>query len=345
MKTAPVVPHSSSDAFRLPRRSRTLVGAVLAVIVAQSALSAAKADAVKLTSLDDRVRIEIGGKLFSEYRFRGAPKPCLFPILDAEGVSYTRNWPMKETPDEVHDHDWHRSVWFGHGLVNGHDFWREIPERKTGTIVHDKILERRDGPEGLLRVASRWVAADGQVICTDETSIRIRRTDAGTFLDYEVALKASHGPLVFGDTEEGTMAVRVNEAIRVSHGKKKEMRRGTGHIVNSAGDRDTPAWGKRAAWCDYFGPLPDGRVIGVAIFDHPKNPTHPTWWHVRDYGLFAANPFGRHDFEKLKDENAGNIAVPAGGELVLRYRILFHRGDERTARIAEHYREYTKAGQ
>src|SRR6185295_12089455 len=88
-------------------------------------------DPVKLTRLDDRVRIEIGGKLFSEYRYRDAPKPCLFPILDVEGVSYTRDWPMKDSPGEVHDHDWHRSVWFGLGLVNGNDFWREDPARKT----------------------------------------------------------------------------------------------------------------------------------------------------------------------------------------------------------------------
>jgi hypothetical protein len=297
-------------------------------------------DPVKLTQLDDRVRIEIGGKLFSEYRFRGAPKPCLFPILDADGISYTRDWPMKDTPGEVHDHDWHRSVWFGHGAVNGIDFWREIPEKKTGNIVHDAILEQRDGVEGLLRVRNRWVSAEGKIICTDETAIRMRRTAAGTFVDYEVALKATHGALVLGDTEEGAMAVRVNEAIRVTHGKKPNLKPGTGHIINSAGDRDTPAWGKRAAWCDYYGPLADGHVIGVAIFDHPKNSSHPTWWHVRDYGLFAANPFGKHDFEKLKDEHAGDIKIAAGGELVLRYRILFHRGDEKSARIAELYRDY-----
>lgn len=297
--------------------------------------------AVKLTRLDDRVRIEIGGRLFSEYRFRGAPKPCLFPILDADGISYTRNWPMQDSPGEIHDHDWHRSVWFGHGLVNGHDFWREIPEKRTGSILHDALLEHRDGPTGLIRARSRWQAADGTIVCTDETSIRIQRTAAGTTLDFEVAVKASHGPVTLGDTEEGTMAVRVNEAIRVTHGKNKEKRPGTGHIVNANGDRDIPAWGRRAPWCDYFGPLADGRVIGVAIFEHPGNPTHPTWWHVRDYGLFAANPFGRHDFEKLKDQpDAGTRRIPAGGELILRYRILFHRGDHQTARIAEQYAAY-----
>jgi len=303
--------------------------------------SAFASDEVKLTRLDDRVRIEIGGKLFSEYRFRGAPRPCLYPILDADGISYTRDWPMKDNPAEIHDHDWHRSVWFGHGLVNGVDFWREIPEKKTGSIVHAAILEQRDGDEGLLRTRNRWQTADDKTVLTDETTIRFRRTSDGTWLDYEIRLKASEGPLVFGDTEEGAMAVRVNEAIRVTQGKnKKDYRRGTGHIINAAGDRGKPAWGKRAPWCDYYGPLPGGPTIGVAIFDHPQNPTHPTWWHVRDYGLFAANPFGKHDFEKLKDEHAGDLRVPAGGELVLRYRILFHRGDEKAAHIAEHYRDY-----
>ena len=332
--------HGRKRWFPCVRSVPWAVGLCLGLVSAGRTAQAASDNAVKLTRLEDRVRIEIGGTLFSEYRYRGAPKPCLFPILDAEGVSYTRNWPMQKVPDEVHDHDWHRSVWFGLGLVNGHDFWREIPARKTGSVVHDAILDVRDGPDGLIRARSRWEAADGKVICTDVTSIRIRRTDAGTFVDFEIALKASHGALTLGDTEEGAMAVRVNEAIRVVLGEKPHLRPGTGHIVNAAGDRETPAWGKRAAWCDYHGPLRDGRVIGVAMFDHPKNPAHPTWWHVRPYGLLAANPVGRHDFEKLADDKAGEIRIPAGGELVLRYRILFHRGDEKTARIAEHFNAY-----
>ena len=83
------------------------------------------------------------------------------------------------------------------------------------------------------------------------------------------------------------MAVRLNEVMRLTHGKAA----GTGHIVQSTGVRDGATWGKRAEWCDYYGPV-EGQVVGIAIFDHPSNPAHPTWWHVRDYGLFAANPFG-----------------------------------------------------
>jgi hypothetical protein len=86
----------------------------------------------------------------------------------------------------------------------------------------------------------------------------------------------------------------------------------------------------------------DGKIVGAAIFDHPQNPRHPTWWHVRDYGLFAANPFGQHDFEKLPDPNAGNLVVPAGKSVTFRYRIYLHEGDEKQGKVAERYAEYTK---
>ncbi len=108
--------------------------------------------------------------------------------------------------------------------------------------------------------------------------------------------------------------------------------------MNSEGNRDKSAWGKRAAWCDYFGPV-EGETVGVAIFDHPTNPKHPTWWHVRTYGLFAANPFGVHNFEG-KPEGTGDIIIPDGESLTFRYRLYFHRGDDKQAKVAEHYHEY-----
>lgn len=324
---------------------KRLVLALLALTPAwgeRGALAAsAPAGDVRFTRLPDRVRIEIGGKLFSEYRHQGWPKPCLYPILDADGTAYTRDYPFAKNPAEVPDHDWHRGVWFAHGLVNGHDLWRELPERKTGRIVLDAILETRDGPAGVLRVRQLWLAADGTTLLTDETAVRVQRTAAGTLLDFEVKLRATHGAVTLGDTEEGTMAVRINEAVRVTHGKGKDKRAGTGFLVNSAGDRGIPVWGKRAAWCDAHGPLPDGRIIGIAILDHPQNVSHPTWWHSRDYGLLSANPFGKHDFEGLKNQpDAGARIIPAGGELVFRYRLVFHRGDEKTARIADLFAAY-----
>jgi hypothetical protein len=303
-----------------------------------NAAAAANAPEVKLTPLADRVRIEIGGQLFSEYIFQGAMRPYFYPVLAADGTQLNRDYPMKkDVPGEEADHPHHRSLWFTHGAVNGVDFWAD----GKGKIVHDKLLETKSGPVGLLRVRSRWLAPDGKLVCTDETTVRVRATAAGRFLDYEVTVKATpDAPLLFGDTKEGSMAMRVAQWMTPTHKYQKKDVPGQGRIVNSEGVKDTAAWGKRATWVDYYAPR-NGKTYGVAMFDHPQNPRHPTWWHVRDYGLFAANPFGKHDFENLKNEpKAGDLTVPAGGSLTLRYRILFHEGDPATAKIADHFRDY-----
>ena len=125
-----------------------------------------------------------------------------------------------------------------------------------------------------------------------------------------------------------------------SANKQRVKHAGTGTIINAEGVEDTAAWAKRSSWVDYHGPK-DGKVHGVAIFDHPSNPRHPTWWHVRDYALFAANPFGKHDFENLKDQpKAGEMTVPAGGSVTFRWRFYFHSGDEKAAKVAEQFRAF-----
>jgi hypothetical protein len=248
----------------------------------------------------------------------------------------TRNWPMKDTPGEEHDHPHHRSLWFAHGAINGYDFWSE--EKAFGKTVHDDFLEVKSGAKaGVIRERNKWVAADGTVVCTDERALRFYNPSRPSerLMDFEITLIASNGALTFGDTKEGTMAVRLAETMRLKGNV------GKGHIVNSAGVRDGQTWGKRADWCDYYG-LVEGKTVGLAIFDHPQNPRHPTWWHVRDYGLFAANPFGQHDFESLPDKTAGNLVVPAGKSVTFRYRFYLHEGDDQQAKVAEKYKEYAR---
>jgi hypothetical protein len=155
-------------------------------------------------------------------------------------------------------------------------------------------------------------------------------------MDFEITFHASEGKVALGDTKEGSMAIRLAPTMRL---KTKEGKVGKGHILNSEGQRDGQTWGKRAAWCDYYGPV-EGKTVGVAIFDHPKNPKHPTWWHVRDYGLFTANPFGVHNFER-KQKGVGDITIPDGESLTFKYRFYFHKGDTNQADVAEHYRQYT----
>ena len=59
----------------------------------------------------------------------------------------------------------------------------------------------------------------------------------------------------------------------------------------------------------------------VVIFDHPENPGNPTYWHARTYGLFTANPFGRHMFTDGAEESL-DFAIEQGEAATFRYRYL-----------------------
>lgn len=304
---------------------------------------------VTLTRNFDRVRVEIGGKLFTQYVFAdGASRPYLYPILAPDGTSLTRDFPMKETAGEDTDHPWHRSFWFAHSMMNGVDFWNEgtgdiarSPKEK-GRSEHVTLLETTSGTVGVIRAKNRWVAPDYRLICTDERTLQFRPGPDGNYVDLEITLQAlPDKPLHFGDNKDGTMALRLAQWMTMPHKMGGKETGGNGHIVTATGFRDAEAWGKRAAWCDYHAEY-NGKTYGVAIFDHPQNLRHPTWWMARDYGLFGANPFGWHDYEKefANDPHKGDYTVPAGGTLTLRYRFYFHFGDEKAAKLAARYAEY-----
>ncbi|HIE51421.1 MAG TPA: hypothetical protein EYP85_06645 [Armatimonadetes bacterium] len=276
------------------------------------------------------VEVTIDGQLFTRYVFTGAPKPYCYPLIGPTGKPMTRGFPMERVEGESQDHPHHRSFWFTQDEVNGVNFWGEGP--RNGQQVHREFEALEGGPVfGLIRARNDWVKPNGTKVCEDVRELRVYRVATGRLFDFEATIRATEGPITIGDTKEGLLGFRVAATMRVD--------RGRGHILNARGQRDREAWGKRAEWCDYFGPV-DGKVVGIAVFDHPGNLRHPTYWHVRTYGLFAANPFGLRHF--IGDQTgAGKYTLPAGEALTFRYRIFLHRGDPQQARVAEVYGEYT----
>jgi hypothetical protein len=52
---------------------------------------------------------------------------------------------------------------------------------------------------------------------------------------------------------------------------------------------------------------------------------------VRTYGLFAANPFGWHDFGRPE---RGDYTIPGGQAIEFLYRVVLHEGDTSSANPA-----------
>ena len=285
----------------------------------------------------------IGENIFAGYLtdFRGTP--VLYPIVGPTGKHMTRDFPWQEGyPGMRRDHAHHRSFWFAHGSVNGIDFWNA-----SAKIVHKRFIKAEcDGQTALIVTENDWMTNDGQHLCSDVRTFRFSVSGDKRVIDFDVTVTAAQERVLFGDTKEGIFGLRVPETIGV------EVREGTGggRFVNAEGKvgelnaqerLNEEAWGKRSAWVSYYGKL-DGETVGIAILNHPSSFRFPTYWHVRGYGLFAANPFGITDFESLATKQAGDLLLSKGESFTLRYRVLFHKGGPEEAKVAEAYQEYAE---
>jgi hypothetical protein len=280
------------------------------------------------------VSVDIKGKPFTQF-FIGPEtnKPYLHPLRSASGKIVTRGYPMEEIPGESHDHPHHRGLWFSHGDVNGFDFWgNETRGAKFGRIVLSKIDNLSDGKDsGAIDATFDWSDPSGKVLLTEARKMIFYAQPKTRTIDFDIVLTAREA-VTFGDTKEGTFAVRVASGLEEARGAQ---------MVDSQGRQgEKQIWGKRADWVDYDGVI-DGERLGIAIFDHPSNPRHPTYWHARAYGLFAANIFGLRDFENDKSKN-GSLRLAPGEALRLRYRVVIHPGDRKSAHIDRLYADYAE---
>jgi len=325
-----------------------IVGALFACASLGIAQDAASKPKVALSEIDGGLRIELNGELFTEYRYGDEilTFPVFYPVLGPGGLPMTRDYPFKENEGEDKDHPHHRSIWFTHSMINGTNFWavNKYRDRDPGRTVHKGFEKIESGDaSGSFTAKNEYVAPEGNVVCTDERAFRIHAVKSPTdtrILDITITIHASHGPVVFGNQKDGGMAIRVAPSLQAVRQKDTEGGiAATGRIINSEGHVNEDAWGKRAKWVDIHG-LVQEKPVGVALFDHPSNPHHPTWWHARTYGLTTANVFGRGTFEKLEDPASAEFKIDEGKSVTFRWRFCFHQGDEKQADIEGLYGQF-----
>ncbi|MEO8027350.1 MAG: PmoA family protein [Bryobacteraceae bacterium] len=300
---------------------------------------------VKLFQSPNTVFVEIDGKPFTALYYGGDhPKPYLHPLKSAEGTVVTRGFPMENIAGETKDHPHHRGVWLGYGFINGFNFWENesaYKETNKGTVVPSKPPKlKSDGKVGVITGYYDWLNPEGSAIMNETREMTFYLHKTLRVIDFDVLFTAQT-KVEWGDTKEGFFAIRIATELQEA--------KGTGHMVNAQGQEgEKLIWGKPSEWVDYSGTVGKEKV-GIAIFDHPSNLNFPTRWHARAYGLFAANPFGKAEFEGAKGGGRGTSAVPAssyvmqpGQTLRLRYRIVVHPGDTKSADIAKLYADWTK---
>ena len=303
----------------------------LVFVIALTLLSSSGAVAQGRVSFKEglkKIEVEIDGRPYATFHYEDNwMKPFLHAVRAASGTIVTRSYPVEKIPGESTDHIWHHGFWWGHGDINGVDFWREFtgdPKEDAkfklpiGRFVpKSKPQLRTKGSDGTLTAVCDLMRPDKTSLGTVRQVLTFRRSGSDNMIDAEITISADRGvALKLGDTEEGSFGLRFADDFKEDRGAT---------ITNSDALKGTAnVWGKRARWVDYSTSI-KGEQVGVSIFDHPQNPKHPTFWHARGYGLCGVNPFGEHDFlnDKARD---GSVTIPAGKNLVFRYRVVIHAG-------------------
>lgn len=332
-----------------------------------SLLNAQNNNKFKIVNNDSEKKIDIliDGKLFTSYIYndeiRVLKKPVLFPIISAMGDTITRGYPLAPRKGERIDHPHQIGLWFNYGDVNGLDFWNNsnaIPiaqSDKMGTIkLQDIIFEKESDDKAELIVSSNWINYKGEILLEEITHFIFRADNNSRTIDRITKLTALDNDVFFNDNKEGMMGLRVarqlelptNQPIALtdSHGNKTEVAvldnsNVTGNYINSDGIEGNDAWGKRAKWVALSGSI-NNHDVSIVIFDNPENIGFPTYWHARDYGLFAANPLGQKIFSEGKEEL--NYKLDAGDSVTFKYRILIQNEKIDKATCDEKYEEFIK---
>lgn len=276
-----------------------------------------------------KVTLSVDGNEYTAYQYNiGFAKPHIGPITNKYGENITRyDFTAKEHPH-------HRSIWFSHGSVKVEnaetgfvsaevDTWNEFDHH--GYIKTKAIRDLVSGDVYCAFTAENtWTDEDGNALCDDITTVTMSSPEDGVvYFDVDLTLCAKYGKVTLGATKEaGPIAVRMDETLRADK---------TGTLANAWGAvGEDEIWMKRSDWNDYYGTTVGGHVAGVAVFDNEQNAKYPTFWHSRNYGLFAPNRY----------YIGGEEVIEAGGTLNFKYRIVIHEGDTAFAGIREKFIDY-----
>jgi hypothetical protein len=256
-------------------------------------------------------------------RYHHAPevvRPFIYPINGPSGRCLTR---IGHPHDPV-GHGHHFSVWTSHHNVNGSNFWTN---NSGCRIQHLRVLALEDADaRAAVSAENAWKNEKGAVLLKERRRVAVRPlADEEWLLLYDLELHAAgKKPVTLGKTPFGVFSVRMAKTIGVHDGG--------GTIRNSEGGVDEKEifW-KRAKWVDYAGAIVPDVYEGVTLLDHPDNPNHPTFYHVRNDGWMGAS---------LTLD--GPRTIQPGKPLRLRYGLYVHSGFPAAEAINKQWEAFAK---
>ncbi len=300
------------------------------------AVSCALADPVpvEIKAVEGKVQfdVSVGGKPFTSYvadEQKQFHKPIFYPILTTTGAQINRSIPPIK--GEATDHPHHQSLWFNYGSVNGIDYWnlkssgRRIKHREAAIDGH------------ALKLTLDWIDNDSKLILVEKRTVNFGGAEGVRWMDHDITLTATDAPVAFGDSKEGAFAIRVAGRLQETGG--------TGKYINAEGlEMAKGVWGKPSAWVaqrgSVFNAAGGDEPLTLALYVHPQTHNFPPYWHARDYGLFALNPWGRHEYDKTQEPRSETLEP--GKSFKVRVKVVIYDGIIEKPRLDGDYAEFSK---
>jgi len=303
--------------------ARLAAGATALLIILLGALvplGAFAAEAAYTLSRDDTGAVlkAPDGRPVLRYETKKAPdsplsanSACYFhPLYTPGGLAVTDAAPS--------DHRHHRGIflaWYAmHGAKDA-DFWGWGQFAPTkGRVIENRSVERRiagnphaDQQKAELAIQNAWMA-DGAVMLDESLRATVRQQGVATVLDLVYTLTPTADTRL-DQSSFGGFSVRSRKDGQFAFiGPEGEVKRPVPHYLKA--ETDWPA----ADWYGCTLTLADGKAVGIAVVDHPKNP--PALWH-NNRGVWFLNPC---------ITAPGPLALKKGEPLVLRYRVVAFDG-------------------
>jgi hypothetical protein len=276
-----------------------------------------------------KLLIQIGGKDFATYSYAdpNIPRPYFAHVKSPAGIQATRNHPPIPGKDETDHATFHPGIWLAFGDINGNDYWR-----LKARVEHEMFVgSPQPGPgRGSFTVRNYYLDEKGERTVMEICKHTIVARPGFYLLTYESTFSSDKTDFYFGDQEEFGLGIRVATPISVRYG---------GHMINAEGLMDEKGvWGKASDWCDYHGVI-DETLVGMTVMPDPAN-FRKSWYHARNYGFIAANPFGR---KAMKQGPESKEKVEKGKEFHLGFGVAVYSAPKE-AEIDRNamYQEYLK---
>jgi hypothetical protein len=244
-------------------------------------------------------------------------------IGSLDGTELTRPCPFPKGYPKS-DHTWHRALWWSWKAINGVNYWEK---NQQGTDPVDVEITHRDDGSAQLQMTIAYHLPDQPPMAMENRLITVSAPDAvGT---YSIAWQATFTPpgaddVVFNKNSYGGMAIRM--AAECCGDAAAERPPWT--FLDSEGRANCN--NQKARWVAYSGTTPSGQSAAVAMFDHPDNPRHPSWWQSRSH-----YPYLNPSFTCKED-----FRLRAGESLTLKYCILVHHGSADRERLEQEWKVF-----